>query len=215
MGPSILNQYDAILTIAKTVPYCLLANKPVYIYDAFGGGPGWLNQDNYRQARYRNFSGYQNPLFPNYEGKGFTFKKPNQISQEIIDGYQDALAFQTSHHDDFIQDFSLEVVLPTILQSIQQKEITPFSNAYAESVIASQLFASDRFEAVSLLYERDTDIHRLIKEVELLSADNAALAQYKTSAEAVFSSRSYQLFNRLIKPYQKLKNQQNKGNSHD
>ena len=205
MNPSILKKYDAILTIAKTVPYCLLANKPVYVYDTFGGGPGWLNKNNFDQAKYRNFSGYQNHLFPHYEGKGFFFKKPEQISKEIINGYKDAVAFQTSQHDTFLQDFSLEQVLPTLFQSIKQKKIPPFTKEYTASVIASQLFASNRFEAVSLLYGRDADIHHLIKEVEELKATNTALNQYKKSAETIFSSRAYRLFNQAIKPYQKIK----------
>ena len=211
MSPSILNQYDAVRAIAKTVPYCLLANKPVYIYDAFGGGPGWLNKNNYNQAKYRNFSGYQNHLFPNYEGKCFSFKKPEQISQEIINGYKDALLFQTSQHEEFIQDFSLEQVIPNIFQSVQQRNITPFPKSYTESVIASQLFAFNRFEAVSLLYERDANINHLLKEVNKLRISNTTLSHYKKSAEAVFSSRAYRLFNQFIKPYQKIKYLQDRG----
>lgn len=35
--PEILSQYDVVITIGKTVQYCLVMGVPVYIYDKFGG----------------------------------------------------------------------------------------------------------------------------------------------------------------------------------
>lgn len=52
----ILEQYDAIITIGKTVNYCLALGIPVYNYDHFGGD-GWLNTKNFDSNRYFNFSG--------------------------------------------------------------------------------------------------------------------------------------------------------------
>ena len=215
LTPSLLKEYDAVLTIAKTVPYCLASNTPVYVYDAYGGGPGWLTEKNFNNAKYRNFSGYQNSFFPNYEGKGFRFKSAQQIAKEITSGYKDAAAFQTSHYNSFVQDFSLETVLPKILKNTAQREIKPLTHAYAESVIASQRFAAGRFESAGLLYERDDNIRSLLAdidklssskaEIDRLSALNAALEEYKKSAESILTSRSYRTFDKLITPYKKIK----------
>ncbi len=51
-----LVQYDAVITIGKTVQYCLTAGVPVYVYDHFGG-PGYLNENNYKESEDANFSG--------------------------------------------------------------------------------------------------------------------------------------------------------------
>ncbi|MDR2752816.1 MAG: glycosyltransferase, partial [Oscillospiraceae bacterium] len=51
-----LDRYDAIITIGKTVQYCLCMGLPVYIYDRFGG-PGWLNARNFDLVAAHNFSG--------------------------------------------------------------------------------------------------------------------------------------------------------------
>ncbi|GAA5622931.1 D-inositol-3-phosphate glycosyltransferase [Brucella sp. NBRC 12952] len=52
----VLEQYDAIITIGKTVNYCLALGIPVYNYDHFGGD-GWLSTKNFDTNRYFNFSG--------------------------------------------------------------------------------------------------------------------------------------------------------------
>ncbi len=206
MSPAILKKYDAVLTIAKTVPYCLVANVPVYVYDAYGGGPGWLNTDNFHDASYRNFSGYQNRLFPNYEGKGFSRKTPEKIARELIDGYAGAVAFQTEHHAEFLQDFSLEQVLPRLIDSVKEtRVVAPFSKDYSESIMAAQLFAANRFEMVSLLYGRDDNIRSLLKDIDNLASSNASLVQYKNATESVINSKSYRFFMFMIKPYKKIR----------
>ncbi len=56
MCPEILHNCDAVITIGKTVQMAILANRPVYCYDHFGG-PGWLTDQNYEAAAALNFSG--------------------------------------------------------------------------------------------------------------------------------------------------------------
>ncbi len=205
INPSIIKKYDAVLTIAKTVPYCLLTNTPVYVYDVYGGGPGWLNDKNFEDAKYRNFSGYKNHFFPNHEGKGFSFKTASQIVKELLNGYSDALSFQTNHHQEFVNEFSLEKVLPILLKKTSPRSILPFSNDYSESVIASQLFAANRFEATALLYERDKTIHELYEQIWDLEGKLKDLEHYKASTEAVISSPLFRTSNTIIKPYRKIK----------
>lgn len=79
MSPSLLLNWDAVITVGKTVPYCFALKMPVYCYDHFGG-PGWLNEDNFELASQNNFS-----------GRGFAKKNPEIIAQEMVNGYQESL----------------------------------------------------------------------------------------------------------------------------
>jgi hypothetical protein len=79
VNPDLLLNYDAIITIGKTVLYSFSLNIPIYCYDHFGG-PGWLNDANFELACENNFS-----------GRGFSRKSPEVISMEIVTGYEDCL----------------------------------------------------------------------------------------------------------------------------
>lgn len=54
--PEIIASFDAVITIGKTVQYCLVSGVPVFVYDHFGGF-GYLNNCNFEKAAYANFSG--------------------------------------------------------------------------------------------------------------------------------------------------------------
>ena len=47
----LLDHYDCVISIGKTVQYCLVQGIPVFLYDRFGG-PGYLNESNYELAEY-------------------------------------------------------------------------------------------------------------------------------------------------------------------
>lgn len=69
--PEILRNYDAVVSIGKTVQYSLLAKVPIYCYDRFGG-PGYISSDNFDLAHYHNFS-----------GRGFGAKTAKQIFHDL------------------------------------------------------------------------------------------------------------------------------------
>lgn len=76
----ILSNYDAVITIGKTVQYSLSMGIPVYCYDRFTG-PGWITQSNFYKAQEYNFS-----------GRGYNIKRSSeQIVNEFIEGYSIAL----------------------------------------------------------------------------------------------------------------------------
>lgn len=54
--PEILLNYDVVITIGKTVQYCLGLGIPVYNYDHFGGN-GYITTKNFEREKYFNFSG--------------------------------------------------------------------------------------------------------------------------------------------------------------
>lgn len=79
--PEILEEYDLIITIGKTVQWGFATGTPVYVYDIFGG-PGYIDRSNIDIARENNFS-----------GRGFNERKNSeQIFEDIINGYDEALS---------------------------------------------------------------------------------------------------------------------------
>lgn len=54
--PSILQNYDVVITIGKTVQYCMALGIPVYEYDHFGGA-GYITKQNVSLEEQYNFSG--------------------------------------------------------------------------------------------------------------------------------------------------------------
>ena len=59
--PDLLDSYDLVVTIGRTVIDCMAICVPVYCYDIFGG-PGYLAQDKLGEHGYANYSGRSHPL---------------------------------------------------------------------------------------------------------------------------------------------------------
>ena len=114
---------DAVVTMGKTVQYCLCAGVPVYVYGAYGV-PGWLTEDNVERAARSAFC-----------GRGFPDKKSGGAAAEIRDGFARALDFQTARRESFIGRFSIGKVLPPLLESIGPRKIEPFSREYLSYVM--------------------------------------------------------------------------------
>ncbi|MCP1222552.1 hypothetical protein NKW45_11925 [Acetobacter orientalis] len=75
ISPELLSNYDAIISIGKTVQMSILSGIPIYCYDHFGG-PGWLRPHNIAQASRFNFS-----------GRGFDEKKTSHTIYSEIKSY--------------------------------------------------------------------------------------------------------------------------------
>lgn len=131
--PAELQKADVIITIGKTVQYCLASNIPVYIYDHFGGC-GYLNSTNHKKASYHNFS-----------GRGFRRKDPNQIQKEILDNYQKAIDYQINNKDMFIKKYSLSKNISNILSLLPR---VPYNNQLTKttinSIISTEYIARDK-----------------------------------------------------------------------
>jgi hypothetical protein len=54
--PEDIAETDAIVTVGKSALYAIAQNKPVYMYDHFGG-EGWLTRANFGVSLAHNFSG--------------------------------------------------------------------------------------------------------------------------------------------------------------
>lgn len=75
-----INNFDLVITIGKTVQYCIESGTPVYIYDHYGG-PGFLTSNNYSKAKEFNFSGRG----------GFGRKSKNIIYEDLSSMNYDSL----------------------------------------------------------------------------------------------------------------------------
>ncbi|MFN8125138.1 MAG: hypothetical protein U0R64_01310 [Candidatus Nanopelagicales bacterium] len=128
--PALLAGADVVVTIGKTVPYCLVAGIPVFVYDHYGGY-GYLDEDNLERARFRNFS-----------GRGGVKLSAERLVADILDGYADAAAFQAHRRAYFWTEFGIDEVLPPLLESLQPYPVQPFDPAFLAAVDSAQRFGA-------------------------------------------------------------------------
>lgn len=124
VSPKLLEQYDAILTIGRTVQYALVLGIPVYCYDIFGG-PGWITTGNVLNEEYYNFSGRGTP----------TSKTPETIKNEIISGYKNAVGQISSLKEYSKTKFVLKDNIEGVLKVLSNKpniNWTDFHSKYDE-----------------------------------------------------------------------------------
>lgn len=126
----LLNGYDAIISIGKTVQYCLVVGVPVYIYDRFGG-QGYLK--NYNDAKATNFSGRD-------AGKRTT----DEIVGELIDGYGDAVHYQKVNIELFRKEFLLSRVINSVFSGPKRHLRGDFSVRYLNYLISMQLLFKEK-----------------------------------------------------------------------
>lgn len=79
--PELLADFDCVITIGRTVQQAMVFGLPIYCYDRFGG-PGYIKIENVEKACAFNYSGRCCEIV----------KTPENIADEVIDGYQSSLA---------------------------------------------------------------------------------------------------------------------------
>ncbi|KFI47903.1 hypothetical protein [Bifidobacterium biavatii] len=119
----LLSRYDCVITIGKTVQYCLVAGIPVYVYDHFGG-PGYLNDDNLETADHYNFSGRMKP-YSRYltearnQAAGVRVVDAAVLADDIANGYDRACAWQRAHRADFVNRYGIVPVMDRLFARIE------------------------------------------------------------------------------------------------
>lgn len=161
LRPEYLSNFDVVISIGKTVQYCLNAGIPVYIYDRFGG-PGYLNESNENLA-----------ACINYSGRGFDKKEPEIIAQEIIDDYDKTLKYQLKNRDKFIEDLSIANVLPKVLGSTEVRAIDKFDDEYSQYLIGVMTMMKYKF-----YYENDLAV---LKDKQILTEKNIEKLQLENT----------------------------------
>ncbi|MEE2932851.1 MAG: hypothetical protein VX941_05440 [Pseudomonadota bacterium] len=95
-----IQKFDVVVTIGKTVQSAILARRPVYCYDRFGG-PGYIRIDNFKTS-----------LDFNYSGRCCRRKlEPKQLCDEIISGYNGARKDVNDLFDMGSELFNLKIFL--------------------------------------------------------------------------------------------------------
>lgn len=120
--PSVLAEYDCVVTIGKTVQFSLVMGLPVYCYDIHGG-PGWLNRENYDTAKYFNFS-----------GRGFNKKISSEaIAEDILNNFDSALEFSKFIKSFAIKEFNLTSNLKKLINLINSLEPVVYETIFQKS----------------------------------------------------------------------------------
>lgn len=106
--PDLLVGYDAVVSIGKTVQYCIASGVPVFCYDHFAG-PGWITPDSFDSARRTNFSGRSHPS-----------KRPaGLLYSEFRSGFARAHACRTELRDRARSLFDLSANISKLLVEIE------------------------------------------------------------------------------------------------
>lgn len=108
MGPKALLESDVVVSIGKTVPYCLASRTPVFIYDHFSG-PGYLSAENLERAAWYNYSGRcsREP------------RSAEQLAVELVEGYAEGVAFMRELPDSQRGRYRLRPQLLALLERVE------------------------------------------------------------------------------------------------
>ncbi len=150
MSPELLLNFDVVITIGKTIPYCFALKVSVYCYDHFGG-PGWLNEDNLQLASRNNFS-----------GRGFSKKTAITIFKQIVEGYRESLGELDGHRRHADQYLNMRRNLERLLSSSS----APVSGQMSlTGTRQEQLLHAQYMRLVRVLRSREVEIGGLEREL--------------------------------------------------
>jgi hypothetical protein len=185
----VLAEFDAVISIGKTVQYALVGGIPVYCYDHFGG-PGWIDRANIEHSRWQNFSGRESVTKPSED-----------IVREVRDGYPAARVEAALLREDWHRVFSLPERMEDLLGFIaaEPRSIeSPTAQQIQAQVNVQDAFASYVREWV----RRDADATLLQARLEASQGDVANLT---AAIEEIKSSRSYRTGNKIVSILSPLK----------
>ena len=173
----ILTQYDLVITIGKTVVYCLGTNVPVYIYDHFGG-PGYLSHKNFDKTRYRTFS-----------GREFKKKTPEQIVKEITNNYQNAVKYQQANLESFRNLFSINSQLTNLLSEQTNSRKVSYNITNEQFNILSDI--------LGLVYSKLQSENILLSTQSRIESLEKMLEQSRIEYEKIINSKKYKFLSKI------------------
>jgi len=130
--PELLNKFDLIVTIGKTVQYCFACAIPVYNYDYHGGG--YISFSKLNELEFYNFSG-------RYPG---LLKSPECIYNEIKSGFQDAIKDLPSLQKEASKRYRLDIQLNNFFNDFNYE-----TEAKSLSISGSELQIKNNIKQVS------------------------------------------------------------------
>lgn len=180
--PEKMLQYDAVVTIGRTVQQALSAGVPVYCYDRFGG-PGWITRENLDKAEFYNFSGR------------CTHRKVNGdiIAQEIFQQFADVFVNRAYFYPVAKERYSLSKNVLEVIQVLDGSHLS----------IDHILSGNGSLKRHNQYYVRELKNKAL--EAEILKDRINQLGELLRQKEEVLCNIHNSKSWRLIKAYYKLK----------
>ena len=208
---NLLKEYDLVISIGKTVQYCLALRIPVYCYDHFGG-PGYLNQDNIESAGYFNFS-----------GRGINRKLTGkELFDDIITNYE-----KSCGNVDFLfrysyENFNLEKNVKKILRLVNSSNaisLSQIKNKYSlvdrrhQGFLREQERIKDLYSQLNNTQKENIRVQQAVerpseekaglrREIERLREDNVGLRQevmFYASSKSWWYTRPFRKIMKLIR----------------
>ncbi|WP_251197724.1 hypothetical protein [Anaerotardibacter muris] len=128
--PEVIAQADVVVTIGKTVQYCLCSATPVFVYDYLGGF-GYLNDKNIQAAQYANFS-----------GRGGAKMSADQIVSALLDGYEQASVYLQANLAGLREQFDMGSQVDQIFAQAQPRGDISFPyRGYTKTLMQQERFA--------------------------------------------------------------------------
>lgn len=193
VSPSLLAEFDAVVSIGKTVQYCLALGIPVFVYDRFGG-PGWITTENVATAEALNFSGRCTPRKAT----------PVQLAESLAAGYAAACASRMPLRERAVERYRLVTNVAQVVDSLAGRHAQPFEiepslrliAAHQEMAAALQteidsLHATGRAREENrlLAWRMVKDLQQAVASKEALVADMRAASERLTAELALASER--------------------------
>lgn len=185
VGPDLVAEHDAVVSIGKTVQYALLAGRAIFCYDRFGG-PGWLDAENTDRAALTNFS-----------GRGFDKRPPAALARELVEGWERGLGFANAHRETAAQRYRLS----NALQDLQAKIVAagPPSRAPGRDVAAASLLLDRHLRQTTVAKDKAVAELKAAKaQIESLTTERDVL---RAEIDQHRGSRAY----RLARRYRRLR----------
>lgn len=194
---STLLEYDVVVTIGKTCQYALVMGIPVYCYDHFGG-PGYINDRNFKKASNHNFSGRG----------GFGKKPSSQIANEIVNNYSVAVSFSQDNLEKLKSLYSIDASLQNIFSNIKPKHLEkPLDNTIIDSFIATQdllyQFTYNAIEAQNVISYHIEKNDAVLNKNSILKQN---LKEKTNELQHLYRQKSVVLALRISSNLQKIKN---------
>lgn len=128
--PEVIQDFDVVITIGKTVQYCMLSATPVFVYDYLGGF-GYLDGENIERARYANFS-----------GRGGVKMTAEEIVASLLDNYETAVAYFFSQREVWRKHYRLDARVDEVFALAQPRETLSFPYpGYTKVLLQQERFA--------------------------------------------------------------------------
>ena len=176
----VLEKYDAIITIGKTVQYTMSLKIPVYIYDRFGG-IGYLKMSNMEKNRAHNFS-----------GRGYEKKTKEELCEDIINDFENALTELENIKQYALENFCFEKKVDDLIQQIEQKEevdleqIREKYKKYRRNLMASKnlvIYVQRKMERIKEKEKDQVAFDYLELQKKKLSEKDEIIEDYKRKIE--------------------------------